>query len=75
MEEVYRWLYDNLEVFGDDQKQDSAIIIIKQGLADHIDLNMGCPVPKVTKKGGGAALPWKQDLFKISLCSVCLIDS
>ena len=25
---------------------------------------MGCPVPKVTKKGGGAALPWKQDLFQ-----------
>lgn len=31
--------------------------------ADHIDLNFGCPVPKVTKKGGGAALPWKLDLF------------
>ena len=28
-----------------------------------IDLNFGCPVPKVTRKGGGAALPWKQDLF------------
>jgi nifR3 family TIM-barrel protein len=26
----------------------------------HIDLNFGCPVPKVTRKGGGAALPWKQ---------------
>lgn len=31
--------------------------------ADHIDLNFGCPVPKVTKKGGGSALPWKTDLF------------
>ncbi|MDO5723516.1 MAG: tRNA dihydrouridine synthase DusB [Flaviflexus sp.] len=30
--------------------------------ADHIDLNFGCPVPKVTKKGGGSALPWKIDL-------------
>lgn len=30
---------------------------------DHIDLNFGCPVPKVTRKGGGAALPWKLDLF------------
>jgi nifR3 family TIM-barrel protein len=31
--------------------------------ADHIDLNFGCPVPKVTRKGGGSALPWKRDLF------------
>ncbi|MGW6228021.1 AAA family ATPase, partial [Cellulosimicrobium cellulans] len=30
---------------------------------DHVDLNFGCPVPKVTRKGGGAALPWKRDLF------------
>jgi nifR3 family TIM-barrel protein len=29
----------------------------------HIDLNFGCPVPKVTRKGGGAALPWKRDLL------------
>ncbi|HYO31905.1 MAG TPA: tRNA dihydrouridine synthase DusB [Nocardioidaceae bacterium] len=28
--------------------------------ASHIDLNFGCPVPKVTRKGGGAALPWKR---------------
>ncbi len=32
--------------------------------ADHIDLNFGCPVPKVTRKGGGSALPWKRDLFR-----------
>lgn len=38
-------------------------ILIDRGLADHIDLNFGCPVPKVTRKGGGAALPWKKDLF------------
>jgi replication factor C small subunit len=35
MEEVYRWLYDNLSIFDDEQKQESAIIIIKQGLVDH----------------------------------------
>ena len=29
----------------------------------HIDLNFGCPVPKVTRKGGGAALPWKSALL------------
>lgn len=28
---------------------------------DHVDLNFGCPVPKVTRKGGGGALPWKRD--------------
>ena len=30
----------------------------------HVDLNFGCPVPKVTRKGGGAALPWKRDLLR-----------
>jgi len=35
MEEVYRWLYDNLSIFGEESKQDSAILIIKQGLVDH----------------------------------------
>jgi nifR3 family TIM-barrel protein len=29
----------------------------------HIDMNFGCPVPKVTRKGGGAALPWKRRLL------------
>jgi nifR3 family TIM-barrel protein len=29
----------------------------------HVDLNFGCPVPKVTRKGGGAALPWKRTLL------------
>lgn len=35
MEEVYRWLYDNINIFGDSSKQDSAILIIKQALVDH----------------------------------------
>jgi nifR3 family TIM-barrel protein len=30
---------------------------------DHVDLNFGCPVPKVTRKGGGGALPWKRGLL------------
>ena len=30
----------------------------------HIDLNFGCPVPKVTRKGGGSALPWRRVLFR-----------
>lgn len=35
IDEVYRWLYDNIEIFGDDVKQQKAILIIKQGLVDH----------------------------------------
>ena len=35
----------------------------RENLADHIDMNFGCPVPKVTRKGGGAALPFKRKLF------------
>lgn len=31
---------------------------------DHIDMNFGCPMGKVTRHGGGAALPWKKDLFR-----------
>ncbi|MBE1874231.1 tRNA dihydrouridine synthase DusB [Myceligenerans pegani] len=38
-------------------------IIAAEDRADHVDLNFGCPVPKVTRKGGGAALPWKRQLF------------
>jgi nifR3 family TIM-barrel protein len=38
-------------------------ILVAEDRADHIDLNFGCPVPKVTRKGGGAALPWKLGLF------------
>lgn len=63
--------------FGEDEKPRSAQvygvdpatvgaavkIIAGEDRADHVDLNFGCPVPKVTRKGGGAALPWKRQLF------------
>jgi len=39
-------------------------IIVEEDHADHVDLNFGCPVPKVTRRGGGSALPWKLDLFR-----------
>ena len=36
MESIFRWLYENLELFGDtEEKKDSALLIIKQGLVDH----------------------------------------
>ncbi len=38
-------------------------MVVDEDLADHVDLNFGCPVPKVTRKGGGAALPYKRELF------------
>lgn len=38
-------------------------MLVEEDRADHVDLNFGCPVPKVTRKGGGAALPWKSGLF------------
>ncbi|PWD52260.1 tRNA dihydrouridine synthase DusB [Serinibacter arcticus] len=38
-------------------------LLVTEDRADHIDLNFGCPVPKVTRRGGGAVLPWKRDLF------------
>jgi nifR3 family TIM-barrel protein len=41
----------------------AAKMIVEDDLADHIDMNFGCPVPKVTRRGGGAALPYKRRLF------------
>jgi nifR3 family TIM-barrel protein len=38
-------------------------MIADEDLADHVDMNFGCPVPKVTRRGGGAALPFKRRLF------------
>jgi replication factor C small subunit len=35
MEEVYRWLYDNIDIFGEEDNQQKAILLIKQGLVDH----------------------------------------
>lgn len=42
-------------------------MVVDENLADHVDLNFGCPVPKVTRKGGGAALPYKRKLFQAIL--------
>jgi nifR3 family TIM-barrel protein len=39
-------------------------MVVEEDLADHVDLNFGCPVPKVTRKGGGSALPWRRRLFE-----------
>lgn len=37
--------------------------LVGEGRVDHIDMNFGCPVPKVTRKGGGSAIPAKPRLL------------
>ncbi|MDO4913216.1 MAG: tRNA dihydrouridine synthase DusB [Bifidobacteriaceae bacterium] len=44
--------------------EQAARIVVDENMADHVDLNFGCPVPKVTRRGGGSALPWKLDIFQ-----------
>lgn len=55
----------SVQLYGVDPRvmAEAVRIVVGEDLADHIDLNFGCPVPKVTRKGGGSALPWKRDLF------------
>jgi replication factor C small subunit len=57
MEEVYRWLYDNIAIFGDSVTQDSAILIIKQGLVDHTlvvdaEINLAAVLIKLSRLNG-----------------------
>lgn len=56
----------SIQLYGVDPKVISLAIkyLGDHDLADHIDLNFGCPVPKVTRRGGGAALPFKRKLFE-----------
>ena len=54
MEEVYRWVYENVEIFGDESKQESAILIIKQGLVDHTlivdsEINLSATLIKLSR--------------------------
>lgn len=55
LEEVYRWLYDNLDLFGkDEETKDSALLIIKQGLVDHAiiadpEINMAATLIKLAR--------------------------
>lgn len=55
----------SLQLYTTDPKwtYEAAKMIVDENLADHIDMNFGCPVPKVTRKGGGSALPYKRRLF------------
>jgi nifR3 family TIM-barrel protein len=55
----------SLQLYGVDPDVVRAAVrmVVTEDLADHVDLNFGCPVPKVTRKGGGSALPYKRRLF------------
>jgi hypothetical protein len=57
MDEIYRWLYDNLAIFGDEQKQDSAVLILKQALVDHTlvvdpEINLAACLVKLARING-----------------------
>jgi hypothetical protein len=55
MGEIYRWMYDNLDLFGkDDETKDQALLIIKQGLVDHTiiadpELNLAATLVKLAR--------------------------
>jgi nifR3 family TIM-barrel protein len=55
----------SMQLYGVDPETigEAVRMIVEENLADHVDMNFGCPVPKVTRKGGGAALPYKRRLF------------
>jgi nifR3 family TIM-barrel protein len=55
----------SMQLYGVDPEtmRRAAQLIVDENLADHIDMNFGCPMPKVTRRGGGAALPFKRRLF------------
>jgi len=62
----------SVQLYGTDPyyMAEAAKILCGEYGVGHVDMNFGCPVPKVTRKGGGAALPWKRDLLEAILTSV-----
>jgi nifR3 family TIM-barrel protein len=56
----------SLQLYGSDPAGmgEAVRILVAEDRVDHVDLNFGCPVPKVTRRGGGSALPWKRELFR-----------
>ena len=56
----------SLQLYGTDPHYIAEAVkrLIGEGRIDHLDMNFGCPVPKVTRKGGGAAIPLKPNLLR-----------
>jgi nifR3 family TIM-barrel protein len=59
----------SVQLYGVDPRYvgDAVRILVGEFGVHHVDFNFGCPVPKITRKGGGAALPWKRDLLRAIL--------
>eukprot|EP00741_Cyanophora_paradoxa_P017799 tig00021017_g17191.t1 len=49
---------------------EAARILVGEGRVDHVDINFGCPMPKITSKGAGSAIPARPDLFRSVLRAV-----
>ncbi len=56
----------SVQIFGADPRamESAARFLVEEVGADHIDINMGCPVRKVTSRGGGSALPARPELMR-----------
>ena len=56
----------SLQLYGTDPYYVSEAVkrLVDEGRVDHLDMNFGCPVPKVTRKGGGAAIPLRPNLLR-----------
>jgi nifR3 family TIM-barrel protein len=56
----------SIQLYGTDPGAigEAAAMLVRDQGVDHIDMNFGCPMAKVTRHGGGAALPWKVGLFR-----------
>lgn len=55
----------SMQLYTVDPKYTSEAVrmIVEEDIADHVDMNFGCPVPKVTRRGGGSAIPYKRRLY------------
>ena len=62
----------SIQLYGTDPDSLEAAVkeLVEREQVEHIDLNFGCPVPKVTRHGGGGALPYKRPLFQQIIKSV-----
>jgi nifR3 family TIM-barrel protein len=56
----------SIQLYGTDPGEMAGAVgrLVDEGKVDHVDLNFGCPAPKVTRHGGGAALPFRERLLE-----------